>query len=85
MSRDPRLGRLLKRMLEDERHVVDVAADGRGGLEVVTGTLGLDVVILDVGLPDISGWTSPGGVPPSTDGTSPSSCSRRAIPWSATA
>jgi CheY-like chemotaxis protein len=31
---DPRLSRLLKRLLEDDRHVVEVATDGRTGLEI---------------------------------------------------
>ena len=31
---DPRLGRLLKRLLEDDRHVVELAADGESGLEI---------------------------------------------------
>jgi len=51
---DPRLGRLLKRLLEEDRHVVDVATDGESGLDLA-GAEGIDVVILDVGLPDISG------------------------------
>ena len=29
---DPRLGRLLKRLLEDDRHVVELAVDGESGL-----------------------------------------------------
>jgi DNA-binding response OmpR family regulator len=52
---DPRLSRLLQRMLEGDRHVVEVALDGETGLEFATGTSGIEVVILDVGLPDISG------------------------------
>jgi DNA-binding response OmpR family regulator len=52
---DPRLRSLLKRMLEEERHVVDVAATGEEGLEVVLGPNGIDIVILDIGLPDLSG------------------------------
>jgi DNA-binding response OmpR family regulator len=52
---DPRLSRLLQRMLEGDRHVVEVAMDGETGLEYATGTSGIEVVILDVGLPDISG------------------------------
>ena len=52
---DPRLRRLLQRMLEGDRHVVEVANDGETGLEFATGTSGIEVVILDVGLPDISG------------------------------
>jgi two-component system OmpR family response regulator len=52
---DPRLSRLLKRMLEDDRHVVELATDGRTGVEIATEAPGIDAVILDVGLPDISG------------------------------
>jgi DNA-binding response OmpR family regulator len=52
---DDRLRRLLKRLLEEERHVVEVAADGEEGLELATGLNGIDVIILDIGLPDISG------------------------------
>lgn len=52
---DARLRSLLKRMLEEERHVVDVAATGEEGLEVVLGPNGIDIVILDIGLPDLTG------------------------------
>jgi DNA-binding response OmpR family regulator len=52
---DQRLRRVLKRLLEEERHVVDVAADGAQGLELARDMNGIDVVILDIGLPDISG------------------------------
>ena len=52
---DDRLRGLLKRMLEEERHVVDVAATGEEGLEIALGPNGLDIIVLDVGLPDISG------------------------------
>jgi DNA-binding response OmpR family regulator len=52
---DERLSRVLKRLLEEDRHVVDVAHDGRTAVELAEGTTGLDLVILDVGLPDISG------------------------------
>jgi two-component system, OmpR family, response regulator len=51
---DQRLGRVLKRLLEDDRHVVDVAADGETGLSLAESD-GIDLVILDIGLPDISG------------------------------
>jgi CheY-like chemotaxis protein len=51
---DERLGRVLKRLLEEDRHVVDVATDGESGLNLAEVD-GIDVVILDVGLPDISG------------------------------
>jgi DNA-binding response OmpR family regulator len=52
---DPRLGPLLVRMLEEDRHVVELATNGRDGMEMAEAS-GLDAVILDVGLPDISGF-----------------------------
>lgn len=52
---DPRLSRLLKRLLEDDRHVVELATDGRSGLEIAEDAPGIECVILDIGLPDISG------------------------------
>jgi DNA-binding response OmpR family regulator len=52
---DPKLGRMLRRLLEDDRHVVEVATDGRTGLDFALEADGLDAVILDIGLPDISG------------------------------
>jgi DNA-binding response OmpR family regulator len=52
---DPRLSRLLKRLLEDDRHLVEVATDGRTGLELAEDAPGIDCVILDIGLPDMSG------------------------------
>jgi two-component system OmpR family response regulator len=51
---DERLGRVLKRLLEEDRHVVDLAADGETGLDLADAD-GIDVVILDIGLPDMSG------------------------------
>jgi DNA-binding response OmpR family regulator len=52
---DPRLQRVLRRLLEDDRHVVEVAPDGRTALELVEATEGIEALILDLGLPDISG------------------------------
>ena len=52
---DERLRRLLKRLLEEQRHVVDAAATGREGLELASDRDGIDVMVLDIGLPDISG------------------------------
>jgi two-component system, OmpR family, response regulator len=52
---DERLARALTRLLEGDRHVVEHAADGRTGLELASAIDGLDAVILDVGLPDVSG------------------------------
>jgi DNA-binding response OmpR family regulator len=52
---DQRLARVLRRLLEDDRHVVEVANDGGSGVELATANAGIELVILDVGLPDISG------------------------------
>jgi DNA-binding response OmpR family regulator len=52
---DPRLQRVLRRLLEDDRHVVEVAPDGQTALELADATAGVETVILDVGLPDMSG------------------------------
>lgn len=53
---DDRLRRLLKRLLEEQRHVVEVAATGSEGYDLAsTPGGGIDVLILDVGLPDMSG------------------------------
>lgn len=52
---DPRLQRVLRRLLEGDRHVVEVAPDGEAALELADATEGIEAVILDVGLPDISG------------------------------
>jgi DNA-binding response OmpR family regulator len=52
---DERLGRVLKRLLEEDRHVVEVAPDGETALELADATEGIETVILDVGLPDMSG------------------------------
>jgi DNA-binding response OmpR family regulator len=52
---DPRLQRVLRRLLEDDRHVVEVAPDGQTALELADATEGIETVILDIGLPDISG------------------------------
>ena len=52
---DPRLGRLLRRLLEEDRHVVETATTGRDGLDIAEATTGIELVILDIGLPDISG------------------------------
>jgi DNA-binding response OmpR family regulator len=52
---DPRLGPLLRRLLQGDHHVVELAADGKTGLEIALEAPGIDAVILDIGLPDISG------------------------------
>ena len=53
---DARLSRLLKRLLSQDRHVVETALTAEDGLEIATSTLELDAIILDVGLPDRSGF-----------------------------
>ena len=53
---DARLSRLLKRLLTQDRHVVETALTAEEGLEISTSSLELDAVILDVGLPDKSGF-----------------------------
>jgi len=53
---DDRLRRLLKRMLEEQRHVVDTCATGEDGYAVASAPGdAIDALILDIGLPDISG------------------------------
>jgi DNA-binding response OmpR family regulator len=52
---DDRLARSLRRALEDEGYVVDVAADGPSALEM-GGADGLDVIVLDVMLPGMDGF-----------------------------
>ena len=52
---DHRLARVLRRLLEDDRHVVEVAHDGETGLEIATSPAGIEVIILDIGLPDMTG------------------------------
>ncbi len=52
---DQRLARALTRLLEEDRHVVEHAPDGRSGIELAGAIDGLDAVILDIGLPDMSG------------------------------
>ena len=53
---DPRLVRLLTRLLGQDRHVVESAMTAADGLEVATSGLELDAIVLDVGLPDRSGF-----------------------------
>src|SRR4051812_46414907 len=52
---DERLARALTRLLESDRHIVEHAPDGQTGIELASALDGLDAVILDIGLPDISG------------------------------
>ncbi len=51
---DPRLADLVARLLSGERHLVERAPDGGTALEMAEAP-GLDAIVLDVGLPDISG------------------------------
>jgi len=52
---DVRLGRALSRMLERDRHVVEVTDRGVEAVEIVASGIGIEAMILDLGLPDISG------------------------------
>lgn len=53
---DPRVGRLLVRLLTQDRHVVDLATEGQDALDCVESAPDLfDAVVLDVGLPDMTG------------------------------
>jgi DNA-binding response OmpR family regulator len=51
---DPRLAALLEQLLVADRHLVEVARTGRDGLEFAR-TGGFDAIVLDIGLPDVSG------------------------------
>jgi DNA-binding response OmpR family regulator len=51
---DPRLGRSLRRLLEGDRHLVELVATGHEALEIANAP-GIELLILDIGLPDISG------------------------------
>ena len=53
---DPRLGRLLTRLLTADRHVVDLATDGLDAVDLLDANQAFDAVILDVGLPGIDGF-----------------------------
>jgi two-component system response regulator QseB len=53
---DVRLGRLLLRLLREDKHVVELAPDARTALEHVESGTTLDALILDIGLPDRSGY-----------------------------
>jgi DNA-binding response OmpR family regulator len=52
---DPAFTRMLRRTLEDDRHMVEATSHGEEAVELLTGGLQVDAVILDIGLPDISG------------------------------
>jgi two-component system OmpR family response regulator len=51
---DPRLGDLVARLLGGERHLVERAANGADALAMADAP-GIDAILLDVGLPDVSG------------------------------
>jgi two-component system, OmpR family, response regulator len=53
---DARLVRLLKRLLTQDRHLVETASTAADALEMATSTVELDAIILDIGLPDRSGF-----------------------------
>jgi DNA-binding response OmpR family regulator len=52
---DPRLADLICRLLAGERHLVETCGSGSAALEMAS-TEGLDAIVLDVGLPDMSGF-----------------------------
>jgi two-component system, OmpR family, response regulator len=52
---DARLGPLLLRLLREDRHVVELTTHGREAIDLAVGLDGLDAIVLDVGLPDVSG------------------------------
>jgi DNA-binding response OmpR family regulator len=51
---DARLADLVVRLLSGERHIVERAATGSRALELAESP-GLDAIVLDIGLPDVSG------------------------------
>jgi DNA-binding response OmpR family regulator len=52
---DPRLGRLLSRLLGEERHLVELTTSGAEALEIAEAGSGIDAMSLDIGLPDVPG------------------------------
>lgn len=52
---DPRLRGILVRLLEDERHLVVAVGTGGEALEIAEGPGAPELVILDLGLPDLPG------------------------------
>ena len=52
---DARLNRLLRRMLSQDRNLVETAMTAEEGLAAAGANLAFDAIILDVGLPDRSG------------------------------
>jgi DNA-binding response OmpR family regulator len=53
---DPRLGRLLERLLGEDRHVIELVARGLDAIELAEAAPAFDAVVLDVNLPDVSGF-----------------------------
>ena len=52
---DARLNRLLRRLLSQDRNLVETAMTAEEGLAAAGANLAFDAIILDVGLPDRSG------------------------------
>ena len=53
---DRRLGQLLRRLLTEDRHVVDLVTTGRDALEITEMANGIEAIVLDIGLPDVDGF-----------------------------
>lgn len=51
----PRLANVFKRLLEGDGHIVELAPNGKIGLQIAENLPGIDCVLLDVGLPDMEG------------------------------
>jgi signal transduction histidine kinase/CheY-like chemotaxis protein len=52
----------LRMLLELEGHQVSEAVDGIGGVDLVTGTPGIDIAFIDIGLPGMSGYATAQGI-----------------------
>ncbi len=59
MEDDPHQSRLMRRLLEYAGYSVVVAPDGEGGLRMAMSTVP-DLILLDMGLPDLDGQTVAG-------------------------
>ncbi len=53
---DPKLQQMLQRLLGGDQHIVELADDASSGIELAQDVPGIEAVILDVGLPDRSGF-----------------------------